>query len=74
MLLKRSTLLQNSYSQKYQKMFFQDQLSLNTVWTFIELPFVIKPFVLFIFEWPLLYSGFTVLMYHLVAKTALSIS
>ena len=72
MLLKRSTLLQNSYSQKYQKMFFQDQLSLNTLSTFIELPFVIKPFVLFIFEWPL-YSGFTVLMYHLVAKTGLSI-
>ena len=52
---------------------FQDQLSLNArqnycrmlqgepaiLSTFIELPFVIKIFVLFIFEWPL-YTGLTV--------------
>ena len=54
--------------------FFQDQLSLNAgqkycrmllrehsaiLSTFIKLPFVIKIFVLSIFEWPF-YTGFTV--------------
>ena len=60
---------------KRQKIGFQDQLSLNAgqkycrmlqgehsaiFSTFIELPLVIKVFVLFIFEWPF-YAYFTVL-------------
>ena len=59
---------------KLQKIGFQDQLSLNAGQKycrmrqgqhsairsiFIKLPFVIKIFVLFVFEWPL-YTGFTV--------------
>ena len=59
---------------KRQKIGFQDQLSLNAgkkycrmlqgehsaiVSTFIKLPFVIKIFVLSIFDWPF-YTGFTV--------------
>ena len=59
---------------KRLKIVFQDQLSLNAgqkycrmlQWehtaiflTFIKLPFVIKIFVLSIFEWPF-YTGFTV--------------
>ena len=58
---------------KRQKIGFQDQLSLNAgqkyyrmlqghsaiLLTFIKLPFVIKIFVLSIFEW-LFYTGFTV--------------
>ena len=59
---------------KRPKFGFQDQLSLNAgqkycrmlqgehsaiLLTFIELPFVIKIFVLSIFEWPF-YTGFTV--------------
>ena len=53
---------------KGQKIGFQDQLSLNAgqkycrmlqLSTFIKLPFVIKNFVLSIFEWPF-YTGFTV--------------
>ena len=59
---------------KRPKIVFQDQLSLNTgrkncrmlqgehsaiLLTFIKLPFVIKIFVLSIFEW-LFYTGFTV--------------
>ena len=59
---------------KRPKLGFQDQLSLNAgqkycrmlqgehsaiLWTFIKLPFVIKIFVLSIFEW-LFYTGFTV--------------
>ena len=59
---------------KRQKIDFQDQLSLNAgqkycrmlqgehsaiLLTFIKLPFVIKIFVLSIFEWPF-YTGFTV--------------
>ena len=59
---------------KRQKFGFQDRLSLNAVQkycrmlqgehsailsTFIKLPFVIKTFVLSIFEWPF-YEGFTV--------------
>ena len=59
---------------KRQKIGFQDQLSLNAgqkfcrvlqgehsaiLWTFIKLPFVIKIFVLSIFEC-LFYTGFTV--------------
>ena len=62
---------------KRQKIGFQDQLSLNTdqkywrmlqgehsaiLWTFIELQFVIKTFVLSIFEW-LFYTGFTVFQF-----------
>ena len=58
-----------------QQISFQDQLLLNAgqkycrmlqwehsaiLLTFIKLPFVIKIFVLSIFEWPL-YTGFTVL-------------
>ena len=60
---------------KRPKIGFQDQLSLNAgqkycrmlqgehsaiLSTFIKLPFVIKVFVLSIFEWPF-YTGFTVL-------------
>ena len=52
---------------KRPKIDFQDQLSLNAgqnyysaiLSTFIKLPFVIKIFVLSIFEWPF-YTGFTV--------------
>ena len=59
---------------KRQKIGFQDQLSLNAcqkycrmlqgehsaiLSTFIKLPFVIKIFVVSIFEWPF-YTGFTV--------------
>ena len=56
---------------KRPKIGFQDQLLLNTgqkycrmehsaiLLTFIKLPFVIKVFVLSIFEWPF-YTGFTV--------------
>ena len=59
---------------KRQKTVFQDQLSLNAgqkycrmlqgehsaiLLIFIKLPFVIKTFVLSIFEWPF-YAGFTV--------------
>ena len=59
---------------KRQKIGFQDQLKLNAgqkycrmlqgkhsaiLSAFIKLPFVIKTFVLFIFEWPF-YTGFTV--------------
>ena len=62
------------HSKRTPKIGFQDQLSLNAVqkycrmlqWehsaillTFIKLPFVIKTFVLSIFEW-LLKTGFTV--------------
>ena len=61
---------------KRQKIGFQDQISLNAgqkycrmlhrkhsaiLSTFIKLKFVIKPFLLFIFEWPF-YTGFTVLL------------
>ena len=59
---------------KRQKIVFQDQLSLNAgqkycrmlplehsaiLSTFIKLPFVVKIFVLSVFEWPLK-TGFTV--------------
>ena len=59
---------------KRQKICFQDQLSLNAgqkyhrmlqgkhsviLSTFIKLPYIIKIFVLSIFEWPC-YTGFTV--------------
>ena len=50
---------------KRQKIGFQDQLSLNAgqksaiLSSFIKLPFVIKIFVLSVFEW-LFYTGFTV--------------
>ena len=61
---------------KRPKIGFQDQLSLNAgqkycrmlqgeysarLWTFIKLQFVIKIFVLSIFEWPI-YTGFTVFL------------
>ena len=67
---------------KRKQVGFQDQLSLNAVQkycrmlqgehsaillTFIKLPFVIKIFVLTIFEWPF-YSGFTV---HVFSKVLL---
>ena len=67
---------------KRPKIGFQDQLSLNAgqkycrmfqgehsaiLWTFIRLPFVIKVFLLSIFEWPF-YTGFTVSLY---SKTAI---
>ena len=63
---------------KRQKIGFQDQLSLYAgqkycrmlqgehfamLLTFIKLPFVIKIFVLSIFEWPLK-TGFTVIITH----------
>ena len=53
---------------KRPKIGFQDQLSLNAgqhsviLLTFIKLPFVIKIFVVSIFEWPF-YTGFTVLSF-----------
>ena len=58
---------------KRPKIVFQDQLSLTAgqkycrmysakLSTFIKLPFVIKVFVLSIFEWPF-YTGFTVYSY-----------
>ena len=49
---------------KRPKIGFQDQLSLcvgQKYSTFIKLPFLIKIFVLSIFEWPF-YTGFTVLL------------
>ena len=67
--------VQNNHSQKRPKIGFQDQLSLNAgqkycrmiqgehsaiLSTFIELPYAIKIFVLYIFEW-LLSTDFTVL-------------
>ena len=69
---------------KRPKIGFQDQLLLNagqkycrmlqgehsaTLLTFIKLPFVIKIFVLSIFEWPF-YTGFTVL----IAKSEFNVS
>ena len=39
--------------------------------TFIKLPFVIKTFVLSIFEWPF-YTGFTVLYYELLISSQYS--
>ena len=50
-------------SQQKIKIGFQDRLSLNAghfaiLSAFIKLPFVIKIFVLSIFEWPLM-TGFT---------------
>ena len=72
---------------KETKISFQDQLSLNAgqkycrllqgehfaiLLTFIKLPFVIKIFVLSIFEWPF-YTGFTVLFtYEPFPQTLLS--
>ena len=62
---------------KRLKIGFQDQLSLNAgqkycrmpqvehsaiLLTFIKLPFVIKMFLLSLFEWPL-YTGFTVILF-----------
>ena len=64
----------NQQFSKRSKISFQDQLSLNAgqkycrmlllehsaiLLTFIKLPFVIKNFVLSIFEWPF-YTGFTI--------------
>ena len=71
---------------KRPKIGFQDQLSLNVgqkycrmlqrehsaiLSTFIKLPFVIKIFVLSIFEWPF-HTGFTVL-YQVLNQTLLAI-
>ena len=65
----------SSHSKRRPKNGLQDSLLLNAgqkycrmlpleysaiLWTFIKLPFVIKSFVLSIFEWPLK-TGFTVL-------------
>ena len=65
----RKTCLKRPLSKR-PKIGFQDQLSLNAILfiaecsnallTFIKIPFVIKIFVLSIFELPL-YKGFTVL-------------
>ena len=74
MLLNSKTFVKRSLSKR-PKISFKDQLSLNAgqkycqmfqrehsaiLSTFIKLPFVIKIFVLSIFEW-LFYTGFTVL-------------
>ena len=71
---------------KRLKIGFQEQLSLNAgrkycrmlqgehsaiLLTFIKLPFVIKIFVLCIFEWPF-YTGFTVLLEDRMDKDMLS--
>ena len=71
-----------------QKIGFQYQLSLNAgqmycrmlqrehsaiLSTFIKLPFVIKVFVLSIFEWPF-YTGFTVLFYGICQQLRLSLA
>ena len=71
--------LSNKATLKKTKIGFQDQLSLNAGQTFcrmlqrehsailstiIKLPFVIKIFVLSIFEWPLK-TGFTLFSFHL---------
>ena len=65
----RSEHMSNLWLVRRSKTGFQDQLKLNAgqkYWehsaillTFIKLPFVIKTFVLSIFEWPF-YTGFTV--------------
>ena len=63
----------SSHSKRRPKLGFQDRLSLNAgqkycrkhsavLLTFIKPPFVIKTFVLSIFEW-LLYTGFTVQLF-----------
>ena len=67
------SILCKTVTLKKTKIGFQDQLSLNAgqkycrmlqrehsaiLWTFINLPFVIKTFVLSILEWPF-YTGFT---------------
>ena len=60
----------SNHSKRRTKIGFQDQLALNAgqkccrmhsaiILTFIKLPFVIKIFVLSIFEWPLM-TGLTV--------------
>ena len=66
---------------------FQNQLSLNAgqkycrmlplehsaiLWTFIKLPFVIKSFVLSVFEWPLK-TGFTVLSTFIILQVVIKI-
>ena len=50
--------------QKYCRMLQGEHSAL--LWTFIKLPFVIKIFILSIFEWPF-YTGFTV--HDLIYKT-----
>ena len=68
----------NGHSQR-QKIGFQDQLSLNAgqkycrmlsaiLLTCIQLPVIVKTFVLSIFEWPF-YTGFTVVSLRLPAGT-----
>ena len=71
------------HSKRRPKVIFEDRLSLNAgqkycrmlhqehsaiLLTFIMLPFVIKTFVLYIFEWPF-YTGFTVAKHLLHAKS-----
>ena len=64
------------HSKRRPKIGFQDQLSLNVgqkehsaiLSTFIKLPFVIKIFVLSIFEWPLKTGLTVVFIYALGAK------
>ena len=78
----------NGRSQKDWKIDFQDQLSLNAgqkycrmlqeehsaiLLTCIKLPFVIKIFVLSIFEWPF-YTGFTVFCVFAVVWLVLCVS
>ena len=73
MYMYRKTSVKRSLSKRH-KICFQDQLSLNAgrkycrmlkgehsaiISTFIKLPFVIKIFVLSIFEWPF-YTGFAI--------------
>ena len=72
--------MQNGHSQKDQKLVFKTNYRLMQVKsiaecskgghsailsTFIKLPFVIKIFVLSIFEWPF-YTGFTVYIYEYI--------
>ena len=48
--------------KKDRKLVFQTNnrlMQVNSILTFIKLPFVIKIFVLSVFEWPF-YTGFTV--------------
>ena len=55
-------LLSLNAGQKYCKMLQGEHSAI--LLTFIKLPFVIKIFVLSIFEWPF-YTGFTVLNIHI---------
>ena len=78
----------NGHSQKYQKLVFKTNYPLMQVKsiaecskgafsaifsTFIKLPFVIKIFVLSIFEWPF-YTGFTIVPSNIVQTTIQTIN